>query len=100
MEDGVETEEVVEKETVTRETKATQADNTNEKCVCRKQVDKNEVIMEEDKIICLFKRVKCEKEEQEEIDDAVEDCEIDLKDMQDQWSKGMEGYYRRENNDK
>ena len=79
------------------QTKATQANNTNGKSVCRKQVDKKELIMEGDTSICLFKRVKCAKEEWEEIDDAVEDSEIDLEEMLDQWSKVMEGYYRREN---
>ena len=95
--DVLENDEEVEKDVVIMESKATQADDTLKHCVCRKEVEKNELIMEEEKIICLFKRVKCDKDEWEEIDDAVEDSEIDLEEMLDQWSKVMEGYYRREN---
>ena len=96
MEDVVDTEEI-EKENVIMESRAAQTDDVSEKCICVEEVEKNELIMKEDKIICLFKRVKCDQDEWDEIDDAVEDSEIDQEDMLDQWSKVMEGYYRREN---
>ena len=96
VEDVVETEEI-KKEKVIMESKAAQTDDVSEKCICMEEVEKNELIMKEDKMICLFKRVKCDQNEWDEIDDAVEDSEIDLEEMLDQWSKVMEGYYRREN---
>ena len=54
MEDGVETEEEVEKEIMTMDNNAAQAKYTIEKCVRRKQVEKNELIMveEEKKSVC------------------------------------------------
>ena len=96
MENVVENEEML-KENVIMESKEAQTDDVSEKCICMEEVEKNELIMKEDKMICLFKRVKCDQDEWDEIDDAVEDSEIDLEEMLDQWSKVMEGYYRREN---
>ena len=56
--------------------------------------------MGKDKIIGLFKRVRCDKDEWGEIGDAVKDSEVDLEEMLDQWSKIMGGYCRMENNNK
>ena len=55
---------------------------------------KKELFIEDDKLICLLKRVQCHETEWEEIEETVKDSEIDLDDMLDQWSKVMEGYYR------
>ena len=65
------------------ESKATQTDDMIKKCVCRKEVVKNEFIME-NTMICLFKRVQCDQDKWEEIDDAVYDSENYLEEMLDQ----------------
>ena len=50
--------------------------------------------MDDDKIICHFKRVECSEEEWEEVENTVEDSGIDLEGMLDEWAKVMEGYQR------
>ena len=52
------------------------------------------MFIREDSIICLFKRVKCDDEEWEEVEETVKDSGMELDDMLEQWSKVVEGYYR------
>ena len=87
-------EEETRMKNVDKENKEMQTDNEVEICKCKKVASKNELIMEDDKIICLFKRVECSEEEWEEVENTVLDSGIDLKGMLDEWAKVMEGYQR------
>ena len=87
-------EEETQMKQVDEENKEMQTDNEVELFICKKVVSKNELIMEDDKIICLFKRVECSEEECEEVENTVLDSGIDLKGMLDEWAKVMEGYQR------
>ena len=73
-----------------------QTDNESHLCICKNDVIRNEMFIMEDKIICLFKRVECEKKEWQEVEKTEKYSEMDLDEMLDQWSKVMEGYYRME----
>ena len=65
-----------------------------ESYLCRKDIVKNELVNNKDKIVCLFKRVECSKEEWEEVENTVKESGINLAEMLDQWSRVMEGYHR------
>ena len=69
----------------------------DEPCLCRKDIVKNELVIKQDKIICLFNRVECTKEEWLEVEETVKESGNNLDEMLDQWSKVMEGYHRVEN---
>ena len=83
-----------EKEKCKTDNKEMQTDNESHLCICKNDVIRNEMFIKEDKIICLFKRVECDEEEWQEVEETVKDSGMDLDEMLDQWSKVMEGYYR------
>ena len=55
---------------------------------------KNELIMREDRMICILKRDICSTEEWNEIKETVRESEIGLEKMLEQYGKVMEGYKR------
>ena len=74
--------------------KEVQAGFETETCVCKEPIAQNKVVIEEEKIICVFKRVKCSEEEWKDVEATVEESGMSLNEMLDDWSKVMEGYYR------
>ena len=74
--------------------KEVQAGFETETCVCKEPIVQNKVLIEEEKIICVFKRVKCSEDEWKDVEETVEESGMSLNEMLDDWSKVMEGYYR------
>ena len=56
--------------------KEVQARFETETCVCKEPIFQNKVVIEEDKIICVFKRVKCSEEEWTDVEETVEEWNI------------------------
>ena len=48
--------------------------------------------MQEDRIICSFKKADIYEEEWEDIEDTVKQSEVELGDMLEDYSKVMKGY--------
>ena len=81
--------------------KETQTDSElQNQCVCNDLVVKNRLLMQEDRIICSFKKVVMNEEEWEDIEETVKQLEVELDDMLEDNSKVMEGYWRLENKER
>ena len=91
----------IQGEKFSKESKEVQTDPEpkSQDCICKKAQVENEVIMERDKIICVFKRIQCSEEEWQDVEETVRDSGIDLAEMLIDWAKVMEGYYRVGNSD-
>ena len=63
-------------------------------CICKKAEVESEVVMEEERIICIFKRIQCSEEEWDDIQETVRDSGMGLEDMLGDWAKVMEAYHR------
>ena len=81
--------------------KETQTDSElQNQCVCNDLVVKNRLLMQEDRIICSFKKADMNAEEWEDIEETVKQSEVELDDMLEDYSKIMEGYWRLENKER
>ena len=76
------------------EGKEMQTDNGFQCSICKKAVVRNELFIEDEKIICGFKRVEFCKDGWEEVKEIVKDLRIYMDRWLDQWSKVMEDYHR------
>ena len=52
-----------------------------QECVCKKAEVEKEVVMEEERVICIFKRIQCSEEEWDDIEETVRDSGMGLEDM-------------------
>ena len=72
----------------------TETELKTQDCICKKAEVENEVVMEEERIICIFKRIQCSEEEWDDIEETVRDSGMGLEDMLGDWAKVMEAYHR------
>ena len=76
------------------EEQSTQTVFEPKECVCQKEGIKNELIMREDRMICILNRDICSTEEWDEVKETVQESDIGLEEMLEQYGKVMEGNKR------
>ena len=76
--DNIKDSQEVEKEVVNKTVGKKVQTEAENKCFCEIHFEGSDVIMQEDKIICVHKRAKCDDTESKEYEEKVE-SEMDLK---------------------